>query len=150
MERMKFWIATFFGLGNIRKAPGTLGSFIGCGLVLLIGERFFASGAMIGLLFVLGLWAVPEAERRLGSRDPGQIIIDEICGMMLALFFLPLSLSIVFTGFILFRVLDIFKPPPIRMLERLPQGWGVMGDDLFCGFVVNIALRLLIFKGFID
>jgi phosphatidylglycerophosphatase A len=95
--------------------------------------------------FLLGVGTAGSAERWLGVKDHGAIIIDEIVGMALALVFLPFETRYVVAAFILFRFLDIMKP--IASLERLPGGWGIMCDDALAAVLTNLllhAIRLLL------
>lgn len=94
------------------------------------------------ILIPLGVWSAGEAERTLG-RDSPHIIIDEMSGMMVAFFAFPHSLVNLTVAFALFRLLDIFKPPPLNKLQGLKGGWGVMADDLGAGILTNLLLRLL-------
>jgi phosphatidylglycerophosphatase A len=99
-----------------------------------------------GVTIIMALAAVRiagEAERQLEAKDPGCIVIDEIVGMCVALLAIPLTLQTGLAGFVLFRVFDIVKPPPVRWLERrLSGGWGIVMDDVAAGIMANIVLRL--------
>lgn len=139
-----------FGIGYVPRGGGTLTS-----LVALIPAWFLAPyplilAAVILLFSALGVWAGFYAERNGWKHDDKRITIDEFCGMLLALLWLksPFSLLgsiLIFAmAFILFRLLDILKPPPLRQIERLPGGWGVMGDDLAAGLVTNGLIRLIL------
>jgi hypothetical protein len=76
--------------------------------------------------------------------DPSIVVIDEIVGMWVSLLFLPASLPLSVAAFVAFRILDVVKPEPARWLERLPDGWGIMLDDVAAGIYANIACRLLL------
>ncbi len=96
------------------------------------------------------------AEQAFGKKDPGQCNVDEIAGQSLALLAMPVGswvwqpLVVAATAFVAFRFFDILKPPPIRRLEKLPRGWGVLADDLLAGLYANMAaqivLRLIILR----
>ena len=88
----------------------------------------------------LGIWAADEAERALGGKDPGAIVVDEVAGMMLSVLGLGLTPAVLVTGFLLFRVFDVVKPFPANVSQRLRGGAGVMIDDLIAGLY---ALALL-------
>ena len=94
-------------------------------------------------LFALGVLFAGEAEKVYRRKDPAMIVIDEACGMMLALFFVPFSLYSVILGFFLFRLFDILKPPPARRLERLTGSLGVMFDDIVAALYTNIILQIV-------
>jgi phosphatidylglycerophosphatase A len=81
----------------------------------------------------------------LGQLDPGCIVIDEVCGQLIALAFLPAAWVPVGASFVLFRFFDIIKPWPIRKLEKLPGGWGIMADDVGAGLAAAALARLVLF-----
>lgn len=96
---------------------------------------------------LVGIWASDEAERALGAKDPGAIVIDEVAGMALSVLALPPTLGVLFAGFLLFRIFDIVKPYPANALQRLRGGVGVMVDDLVAGLyalLVLLAARALL------
>ena len=78
-----------------------------------------------------------------GKSDPGQIVIDEVCGYLITMFLISLSLKNIILGFLLFRLFDIVKPPPIRRLERLRGGFGIVSDDVLAGIYANLILQLI-------
>ena len=80
----------------------------------------------------------------LGSTDPGPIVIDEVLGMLITLAWLPLSLTGVLVGFVLFRLYDVVKPYPARRFEDAPGGWGIMLDDAMAGVYGQVTMRLLV------
>jgi len=108
----------------------------------LIPTRTSSFLLIIILLLPLGIWSSGKAEENLG-RDSPRIVIDEIIGMMVAFFAFPHSLITLLAAFILFRLFDILKLPPLRKLQRLKGGWGIMADDLAAGVLANLLLRLL-------
>jgi len=92
-----------------------------------------------------GTWVAHKAEKILGRKDPGQVVIDEVCGMAVALWGLPLTPFFAVGGFALFRLFDIIKPFPIRWFDRrIKGGVGIMLDDVIAGIFTNILLRLLL------
>ena len=137
-------IATVGGLGYFSNAPGTAASLAGLGLSWLLraDPRFQAVGAAAAT--VLGFWSAGPAAKALGTKDPSEVVIDEVAGMMLALAALPVTWKFYLAGFFLFRFFDILKPLGIRQLERLPGSWGIMLDDLAAGAAVNLLLRLFL------
>jgi len=137
----------FFGtglmIGKIPVAPGTFGSAAGIVLCLpLAGLPLPAATVLIVALVLFSVWIADRSARILGAKDPGCIVIDEVAGMVVTLYGLPLNLIVVLVGFGLFRLLDIFKPLGIRRLERLPGGIGVVADDVAAGVAVNAVLRV--------
>jgi len=160
----KRWIATCFGLGWLPVAPGTWGSLppaILFGLLMCAGVPAATTVAM-AIMLVAGCVAcvlcAPASIAAKGDNDPGEVVIDEFAAQALTFLVVPLlaprglggveSLMLASFGFFAFRVVDIVKPWPIRELERLPAGWGILADDLAAGIVsaifVFIAMRLLV------
>ncbi len=141
-------IATGFGLGHLPRAPGTWGA-LGAVLFYLILAPFlnFWGYFFISLFFcAVGVWSAQKAAETLAQRDPREVVIDEIAGQWIALWSCH-SLGAIFWSFIVFRLLDIYKPPPIRQVDQLPGGWGIMADDVVAGILTGLLLffvRLLI------
>ena len=140
------FLATGFYIGNIPFAPGTFGSLIGLPLCFAL-TRISLAPAMLGTLFFIffAVCIADAAEKILKQNDPGCIVIDEIAGMMVTLIGLPFNPITVVIGFIIFRILDILKPFPIRNLDkRIPGGLGVVADDVAAGIIANLLLRIII------
>lgn len=145
-EDAVMFLATGFYAGNIPFAPGTFGSLIGLPLCFVLAGMS-AAPAMVGtLLFIFfAVWIADAAEKILAQSDPGCIVIDEIAGMATTLIGLPFNLITVVIGFIIFRILDILKPFPIRNLDkRISGGLGVVADDVAAGIIANLLLRLFL------
>jgi phosphatidylglycerophosphatase A len=147
------------GTGYGPIAPGTWGSAAVAGIYLAVAQAvtccFHAPiVAMVLVAIVSSIICValgPFAERHFGTKDPGQVTIDEWAGQAVALMCLPAAtggrlLWTVAAAFVAFRVFDIVKPPPVRALEKLPSGWGVLADDLAAGVYANIVCQIL-FRG---
>lgn len=136
-------LATGFGAGYGPIAPGTWGSLPGLafawGLDHLAGRWAVLGGASFFAL--AGVWAAGRAEALLGEKDPGRVVVDEIAGQMVALLFLPVTGRVLLVAFMLFRVLDVWKPWPAHRLEVLPGGSGIMADDLMVGLYANLILH---------
>ena len=98
--------------------------------------------AAIVAMFVAGSWSASVAERHFGRTDPGQVVIDEVLGMLMTLFLNPVSWLGAIVGFLLFRIADVIKPFPANRLERLPGGLGVMADDAMAAIYANLVLRV--------
>lgn len=154
-------IASCFGLGWLPIAPGTWGSLppaVVFGVMLHFGAPASAVVAAMAALAIGGSVAcvvcVPAVAALVGRTDPGEVVVDEVAGQavvfLIAVLFLPADLSlkqVVLTaglGFFLFRVFDIIKPWPIRKLESLPEGWGVLADDLLAGVFAAVVLSVLV------
>ncbi len=164
------WVALALatcGVGMISIAPGTWGSAVGVGIYLLLGEasvRLFAYATARGIsvppleafrttfvlvmligLSVAGVWAATRAEKLLGRKDPGAVVIDEVVGQLITFLFIPFGAGMwaIVAGFVAFRVFDIWKPYPIRRLESLESGLGIMADDVLAGAYAATLLSLL-------
>ncbi|MCP4004032.1 MAG: phosphatidylglycerophosphatase A [bacterium] len=143
------FLASAAGTGFLPVAPGTWGSLFAVFLFVPLSSLAPPSYllALVGTA-VVGVWSAQRAESFFGRHDDGRITIDEVAGQLLALAFLPLRLDVVLLGFGLFRLFDIWKPPPVRQAERLPGGFGVMADDLVAGAYANLIGQIVWRLGF--
>jgi len=137
-------LAFGFGTGLAPFAPGTFGSLPGIVLFwLTMGYGLYVQLAVAVVLIVAGIWICGESARRLGIHDHGGIVWDEIAGMYLTLMVAPFSVAGWVLAFVLFRVMDIVKPWPIRDLDhRLGGGVGIMLDDLVAALYAAVLLGL--------
>jgi phosphatidylglycerophosphatase A len=137
------WLATGFGSGYSPFAPGTAGTAVGLVLFLpLLRVPPVGQAVAIAVLFLVGALAATQVARRVGLHDPGIVVVDEVVGMWVTLAWLPVTPVTALAGFFLFRVMDVIKPYPARDLEALPEGWGIMADDLAAGIYANLLLRV--------
>ena len=137
------FIAFGFGVGLVPYAPGTFGTIVAFpiyyGLRQALPDQLLL--VCIALSFVLGIWVCQITGRHLGVHDHGGMVWDEIAAFMLVLYFVPQQLLWQLAAFLLFRVFDILKPPPIRQLDqRIKSGFGVMLDDLLAAFYALLCL----------
>ena len=139
-------MATGCYAGYVPKAPGTAGSLVAIPLCYLVSRLDTAQAIVLVLLFMgLAVWMSGAAEKLFDEKDCGLIVIDEIAGMTVTLFLVPWTVTTVLLGFLLFRIMDIVKPFPIRTLEsRLSGGWGVVGDDVLAGIYAHVVLRIVV------
>lgn len=138
-------LALDFGVGLLPQAPGTFGTLLAFPLYWLLEPRLgaYAFLALIGLLFLLGIWACGRAGRAIGIPDHGGIVWDETVAFLLVLFFTPKSLLWQGFAFLLFRLFDVVKPPPIGYLDAtMKNGLGVMLDDLIAALYALICLAI--------
>ena len=135
-------VATAFGVGYVPVASGTFGSAAGLVLWALLPASPTIQGVAIVVLFVAGSWAGSVAERHFGRTDPGEVVVDEVMGMVITLFLTGVGWMGAIGGFFLFRLFDILKPFPARRLEHLHGGVGVMADDAMAAIYANLALQL--------
>ena len=141
MNQLALLIATTLGVGYAPIAPGTFGSAAGLLLWAVMPRAAYVHALTIVALFGLGSWSGTVAERHFGRTDPGQVVIDEVMGMLITLFMNPVGWRGALLGFLLFRIADILKPFPANRLEALPGGIGVMADDAMAAVYANVALR---------
>ena len=141
------WIATCFKVGYLPLAPGTWGSIFAILVwwVLLKDLDLLIFGIVIILFFFIGIIVSNIIIDQNGDNDPTHIIIDELVGQWLALWMLPDGSFYIIVVFILFRFFDIIKPWPIRFMEQLPKGLGVMCDDLTAGLITLIIIQIINF-----
>ena len=141
-------ISTLFGVGCFPVAPGTLTSFI---IILLYKLYLYKLSwpiylVFLFLLFLISVSSSSHYSRQIHKKDPRNIVIDEALGQLLTLFRLNPSWSLLFIAFLLFRLFDIVKPFPIKKVETLPKGWGIVMDDIvaaiFAGILINLYLLL--------
>jgi phosphatidylglycerophosphatase A len=140
-------VASFFGLGFFPVAPGTLTSLA---IVLLYKYLIHVLALpylllIFLLLCVLGVLAAAAYSSELKKTDPRQVVIDEAAGQFLVLLSITPDWTLLVIGFLLFRLFDILKPFPIRRLERLPGGWGIMADDIAAALMAKALLHLFIY-----
>ena len=136
------WIAAAFGPGFIPVVPATWTSALVC---LAVWFLAVPAGALVGALGVLtaaGLWACAPARTVFASNDPKQFVMDEVCGMLIALLWLPREAGLFIAAFVLFRIFDVWKPWPIILIQRSPRPTSIMWDDLLAGVFAFVTLRM--------
>ena len=126
------------GVGYVPWAPGTAGTLVGTAVALLTETEPMWQWGILAVTVLLGLACIPPAQRTFGSDDPREVVLDECCGALLTFVGLPLTPVVLLAGFVAFRVLDVWKPPPIRQLGKLPGAWGVLADDLAAGCLAHL------------
>lgn len=145
-----FLTATFFGIGTLGPGPGTWGSaaavliWWGVAHALALKMQPAALAILATVAVIVGIPAATRTARAAGKEDPGFVVIDEVAGQWIALLFVPVAWKTLLAGFILFRAFDIVKPPPVRQLERLPEGTGIVIDDVAAGVYALIVMQLLL------
>jgi phosphatidylglycerophosphatase A len=146
-------VATFFGIGRLRPGPGTWASAAAVAIWAAVAYelppslRTPVAIAMAALATLLGIPAATRAARAAATKDPQFVVIDEVAGQLIALIAVPLAWKTFLAGFILFRAFDIIKPPPVRELERLPEGSGIVLDDVAAGVFALAVMHLLLHFG---
>jgi phosphatidylglycerophosphatase A len=147
LVRAALALATCLGLGYVRFAPGTFGSAAGLLLWAVLPQSPVAHGAVIVLIFAVGVWSAGIAEQHFRGTDPEPVVIDEVMGMLVTLFMVPVGWPGAAAGFVLFRIFDVIKPPPANRLEQLRGGMGILADDFMAAVYANLALRMTLALG---
>ena len=138
-------ISTWFGCGYAPAAPGTAGSLaglaIGIALHELAGFLWWHFALLAAVAFAPSVWAATKTARALGVKDPGIVVVDEVIGQWIALAgALAWNWKSYLGAFLLFRLFDIWKPAPVRQLEKLPDGLGIVADDVMAGLYAAVVL----------
>ena len=133
--------------GRTPVAPGTAGTLVGVLLYLAILRPLSLIGylSVCVLIGYIGVWIAGEAETLLGKKDAPSIVIDEIVGYFVSMFMIPFSWGMVIAGFFLFRIFDILKPWPLRKLQDIHSGAGIMLDDIGAGIYTNLILQVSLY-----
>jgi phosphatidylglycerophosphatase A len=144
-------VGTFLGAGKLRPGPGSWGSAGAALLWFAAGKGLHPGPAPLAWLtfagaccaVILGIPAASIVERESHRADPGHVVIDEVAGQWITLIYSQVNLSHLLAGFLFFRLFDIVKPWPVRQLERLPAGWGIMFDDVAAGVYALLLMQAL-------
>jgi len=157
--RASLWatlVATFFGIGHLRPGPGTWGSAVTVVLWWFLA-RWMAPAwqpwmaiLLAALAVLAGIPAATRVARASGRKDPQFVVIDEVAGQLITLIAAPIAWQSLLLGFILFRGLDIVKPPPVRQLERLPEGLGIVIDDVGAGLYGLGIMQMVLHFGLLS
>jgi phosphatidylglycerophosphatase A len=147
-------VATFFGAGRLKPGPGTWASSatvivwaLASSRIPVANRAWAATIIAAAAVTLIGIPAATLVARSSGLKDPQFVVIDEVAGQLVALIAVPLAWKTFLAGLILFRVFDIWKPFPIRRLERLPDGTGIVVDDLGAGLYALAVMHLLLHFG---
>ena len=146
-------VATFFYVGRLHPGPGTWGSaaatllWAALAYSLPHSARTPTAIVLAILITLIGIHAATRVARAYAKKDPQFVVIDEVAGQLIALIAVPLAWKTFLAGFILFRAFDITKPPPVRQLEKLPEGTGIVLDDVAAGIYALAVMQLLLRSG---
>ncbi len=147
MNRLAVALATWFGCGYFPWGPGTVGSLAAL-LIAIALHAYFGMGRLMLLILTLllllpAIWASTRTARLIGKKDPGSVVVDEVLGEWVTLLGATvLNWKSFLAAFLLFRVFDIWKPWPVRKLEELPEGAGIVADDLAAGLYAALILYI--------
>ena len=137
--RFSILLASLGGIGRLPIAPGTIGSAATVGFYLLLPVDGLVQLGGLACVIAAAVWSA-EAASRVSGKDPSYVVIDEMAGQLIACFLLPKTVSHLTAAFLLFRIFDIGKWFPMKQLERLPGGWGIVADDLAAGLLTRCVL----------
>ncbi len=130
-------VGLYLALGVVRVELSQIGSMRGWSTLSVEALGMTIMLAFITLIVLVGIWSASRAEKLLQRKDPGAVVVDEVAGQLIALLFVPVTLAnswvLIAVGFLSFRLFDIWKPYPIRRLEALESGLGIMADDVLAG-----------------
>ena len=149
-SKLSLWIGTGLGFGFAPKAPGTVGALWGIPLAWLVMQipSVYGQIATLVVLYLIGIPICTSSAHSLGKKDPGEVVWDEIATVPIVFLFVEPRLmsrpEILLLGFALHRVFDISKPPPVRQLEKLPDGLGIMSDDVAAGVYGCLTMHLIL------
>lgn len=146
LDKIALIIAVWFGTGIVPGIPGTIGS-IGAVPVYILMSVFEPTyqAIFVFMLTILAIWSSDRCEKLTGSNDPGLIVVDEVSGFLLTVLFIPFTFFNVLAGLFLFRLFDIIKPYPVKKIEGLRGGFGIVFDDLLAGFYAHLSLLLILY-----
>ncbi len=156
IKKFDIFLLTFFMIGKIKYAPGTVASLVTCFLFFLLINFFTITAVLLiaSLIFFYSLYAINNTFEEFKSDDPQEVVIDEVVGQMLVLLAIPIyetlyPLPIIYYligSFVFFRIFDIWKPYPINYVDDNMKGaLGIMLDDIFAGFYSILILVLIFF-----
>lgn len=145
-------IATVFGVGHLKPAPGTWGTAVALPFGVMLLEWPFVHMAACIVLFFISVWASGKYACQIDpAQDPSEVVVDEFLGMWIALVWLPQSWLVILLAFVSFRLLDIVKPFPISILDKKGRGGlGIVADDVAAGILTNVILHWVLSLGWLD
>jgi len=137
-------LVTWFGCGFVPIAPGTFASLATVPVVFLLRNvHFITKLAVLLVIIIIAIIVAEKAQAIFNDNDPKEVVIDEVSGMLIAALFIPFTWKPIGIAFVLFRIFDIAKPFPIRKLEKIKGGIGIVLDDIVAGAMVCILMKLL-------
>ncbi|MDR3256731.1 MAG: phosphatidylglycerophosphatase A [Endomicrobium sp.] len=144
MNKIIIFFSSVFGVGYIKYAPGTFGSFVGVLLwVLFVPDNYIFQTFLLTSIFIVSVLFSSLAEDIYNKKDDQRIVIDEVAGIWFSVAFLPKTFMFLLLGFLLFRIFDVKKPLFINKTQKIKGGLGVTIDDIVAGVFVNAILQII-------
>ena len=143
-DRFVKLIATFFYIGYLPLAPGSMASIAGVFIYVIFQANAVIYAGLLAIVIFLGFRVSDRMEEIVGSKDPSCIVIDEVAGIMIAFWGLPWHWSVIITAYFVFRAFDMFKIYPVNRLEEMKGGVGVMMDDIIAGLYTWLTMHLAV------
>jgi len=143
-DKLVKMLSTWFYVGDLPVAPGTFASAVGVLMAIICSPSTFVYVVVVAIVTLLGFMVSGRMEKLLDQKDPGCIVIDEVAGVMVAFFLLPMTPVVIITAFFLFRAFDMFKIYPVNKFEELEGTTGVMMDDIIAGAYTNIVMQFAV------
>ena len=146
-DKLVKMFSTFFYVGKFPAAPGSMASIVGALIYFALLDNMVLYVILFLIITAVGFMVSGDMERITGQKDPSCVVIDEVSGVMIAFFLIPVhvkTVPIVITTYFLFRAFDMFKIYPVNKFEEMPGGQGIMMDDIFAGFYTNIVMHIAI------
>ena len=137
-------VSTFFYIGYLPLAPGSMASAAGAGLAFLLAGNTFIYVLVTAVVTWLGFRLSGGMEKICQKKDPGCVVIDEVAGILLSFFLLPWRVEVFWTTYFLFRAFDMFKIYPANRFEKIPGGTGIMMDDIVAGIYTNLIMQIAV------
>ena len=134
-------LATFFYVGYLPFAPGSMATALGVALVYYFSQHMASYCFVFLFLSISGFYVCGKMEEIAQKKDPSCVVLDEVAGTMIAFFLLPMTPSVMITAFFIFRAFDMFKIYPAFQLEKLGGGRGIMLDDIVAGLYTNVVMH---------
>ncbi len=138
-------LSTWFGIGLLPGIPGTFGTLAAVPLMLVLSRLTILQKTIaLVIIVIVAIWSSGHVQDILGKKDPPEVVIDEVAGFALTMFFLSSTWLTFVLGFTLFRFFDILKPFPIRHLEKIRTGFGIVFDDLLAGLYAFAGVEIIL------
>ena len=143
VNKIALILSSWFGVGLMPKMPGTAGTLAAIPMGIIMNHLGLFFGAIfLATSIAAAIWSAGVTERLLGRDDPSEVVIDEVVGLLLTIYLSPVSWLSIALGFMMFRFFDIMKPFPIRRLEKIGGGTGIVLDDLAAGVYAGLSINI--------